>query len=407
MVSPCPRSGLPPTKLGQTAAGRGAFFGTLRRMRSGVRGLLVLVGAGAMVAGCLVEPVDLGGRACPCADGWACSAITDQCCMPDEYVENLRVAAATERQIWWAWEPTAPMDAPFSGYWLVVTTEPSVLDTYDPTAGDPPPPSTFVYDHATNQELAGLVVTGTGGADFVRGTITGGLTPNTTYHARLFTLDGDSCPWRSEVITTQTSSTPPNEIVIYDDGTGLDLFPDSFVAAPDPSPDHAGDEALVWDTASTECLCEDGSACSRCSENLKLNDGSGTISVTDVAHSGSSFEGPERRAILELTLTHDSPSPFHFARTWLMFSRPDEAGCGGPCGARFGIEPFSMQASGTQTFQILLSELEYASGGGPGCEADRHLELADLEGAAVCQFNFGSQWPQGTVVVIDDVRIRY
>lgn len=376
----------------------------------------VALAAAFLGSGCLVEPVDLDGRRCPCAEGWTCSAVTELCCQPEEFVTDFRVAWATERQIWWAWEPTAPVDAPFNGYWLVITTDPSVLDTYDPTAADPPPPGTRVFDLETNEELAGLTVTGTSGVDFVRRTITDGLTPSTTYHARLFTLDGASCPWRSDIVTAQTSTSPPNTIVIFDDAptasldAGNDGGPRPLVIADDPMPDHDGDRAILWDTRTFECHCTDAEGrtfvCPRCSGNLKVNDGSAPL--TDVAGASSSFEGPERRAILELTVSHDGPSPFHFARTWLMLRRPGDAGCGGPCGARFFAEPISMRASGTQTFQVMLSELVYASDADrPECTESRHLELADLEGASVCQFNFGSQWPQGTVVWLDDIRIRY
>ena len=66
-----------------------------------------------------------------------------------------------------------------------------------------------------------------------------------------------------------------------------------------------------------------------------------------------------------------------------------------------------MQAGGTHTFQIMLSELERRTNGEPGCEEPRNLQLTDLENASVCQFNFGAQWPDGTVVVLDDIRIRY
>lgn len=372
-----------------------------------------------------MEPVDFEGRRCPCAPGFACSQVLDVCCVPEELVTDFRVAWAAEQQIWWAWEPTAPAEAEFGGYFLVVTTTPTVLETYDPTAGAPAPEGTMRFDADSNRELAGLVVSGTAGTDFVRGTMTPGLTPNTTYYAQLFTLDGANCPWRSPVITARTTPELGITVDIYTDAEEANLFAGNdggerpLIIAPDPRAEYEGDNAIVWDTSTFECRCAGSVVCARCSGNLKLNETSGAISVLDLSSRESSFSGAERRAILEVTVSHTSRAAHHFARTWIQFD-PDGAGeepCGGECGAYFRLEPFTMQGEGTQTFQFMLSELVYSvpvePAPAPGCVVERRMTTADLRGtpggggATVCQFNFGAEWTHGSVVTLDDIRIRY
>ena len=70
-------------------------------------------------AGCFVEPVDLGDRECPCAQGFVCNEL-GRCCAPTPFVSDFEMEWATATSIRWHWTPNPHPEAGFTGYEIAI-----------------------------------------------------------------------------------------------------------------------------------------------------------------------------------------------------------------------------------------------------------------------------------------------
>jgi hypothetical protein len=356
---------------------------------------LLAVGTWAL-PGCIVEPVDLSDRACPCATGFACNRILDRCCQPTtELVRDFREQWSTATTIRWTWEPIPSEEVGFMAYELWIAQSEADLTSRSGTAR--------LFDSGVNPELGGLNLSQTASAeDLVVHTTTDELTPNTTYLAQLFAIDATGCPFASEIAVGRTTGNPLLRIPLFVDELLGSPYPADYVLVPDPAPPSM---EMHWNTIGSPSCDGDPD----CGENLRLI----SMDVPADHIMRSSFEGDRRVAMLEMTVRTTGMTHSSHSRVWLRFTDADGV-CGGRCGIHFKVEPFTLRAGSpevpmTHRLEFPLAELRYTYRSGdpsdPTCVMDRALSYEEL--TSVCEVNFGGKWETGTQLWIDDIVIRH
>lgn len=309
-------------------------------------------------AGCVVEPVDLTDKRCPCAAPATCDEATQRCvggpdgCDPLVSVNDFSARWATAHDIWFDWTPVGERED-FVSYAIEI-----VADTPDFS-------NATVVDADANPELGGYVLPRTGGADnVVTHTAVRGLERSTLYHARLVVTDRSSCVYRSAPAAIRTTMEGPEPVPIY---TGPRPPPPAF-----PIPD---DLDVVDDGMGGECtehrpLDDDECVMSEegvCSQNIRW---SGLeVDASDISEGELS-----ELAYLEIVLTTDVNVPSFYSRFWLQTSG----------GGIYRVEPFTIPAGLERaTLEVPVDQL---------VDGDRALDHATLQAETISEVNVGGQW---------------
>jgi hypothetical protein len=216
-----------------------------------------------LVAGCVVSEIDYTGKACPCPDGWTCSAnVCARSIVPDGAagkitVANLRGEWSTPNGVRWAWDVTGSKDD-FGSYELTLVSQP------------PGAAGTKVWTASDNPELGRLYLPNqNGGEDLVDATITDGLDPDTTYLATLAGIDSAGNRSTSNQAELATGIVLANQVALFTDARPPGYpVPGSLTVAPGCGVSQSA--CILFDpTADTACVPQACTAGMCCFENLR------------------------------------------------------------------------------------------------------------------------------------------
>lgn len=364
---------------------------------------------------CLVAPVDLTGRACPCVEGWVCDPATDTCQLPGDApadasgastpstdggesstsevastssvggdtsaipaaFEILEFSAdwATPNAIHWAWQVQGQADD-FHAWEVRVATSADALDT----------DAALVFDGTINPELDRYVLRNTQDEEPVEGTITDGLAMATEYFARLHVLDTAGGRAVSPNVAVRSTGLPPTDAEA--------IFADAFpfppgVARPEgcyvhtdtapagTSTHHFSLQHFCTGDQVATCFEEPGAE-PECWENLRLQN-------MEVAVTGLNV-GDFPDAYLEVQIAVDPPPGVAGHGWWSELSL--DAG-----DAIWKYDGLTIRADGEyRRYQIPLTEL--------GLSHEAFASLA--QGIRV-----GSTWSHGSTIRVDEAWIRW
>ncbi len=367
-----------------------------------------------LLQGCVLQPVDLDGKACPCASGWVCDGATQTCrtasagatssstgdppasdssttsdpasstsgraasSSGDEATSRFDVLAfsadwSTPESIHWTWEVVGA-EADFHAWEIWIATDEDAL-----TSGR----DVQVFDGTTNPELDRFVLKNTQGVDPVVGALTRGLLPGTEYFARLVVFD--TAGGRTEspnVGVRSTNAAPTEEVVIFADDplqSGGYPLPACFTRS-EVAP-HAGthDFAVQLGCTADEATCgrPDPSVVD-CWENLRLQQ----LSIPLVGLGGGDLSD----AFLEFHISIEAPEATEGHGWWSMAGIHLED-------RNFAYAPLTIPASGEyHRFQLPLSVLG--------------VTLRDLP-SPLSRVYVGSTWQNGSQLRVDEIRVRW
>lgn len=340
---------------------------------------------------CTVASVDLDDKRCPCADGWVCNTAIDRCravagASTDTAAETtssggsfaIEAFAAdwsTPHGIHWHWEVAGVADD-FHAYELWISDDAAALD--DPDAA-------VIFDATRNPELGRFELRNTNDLELVQATITDGLQPGTEYFARLHVLDTAGGRSSSDnVAVRSTTAAPVNSVMILgdDDPFTPDNLRPTCIVRSDAAPfgDTTHHFALTHHcTADGEAACDEAqSPAPECWENLRLENLSIDIGQLDA--------GDFTDAFLELAIAVDAP-PGTVGHGWWS-----TIGVGSGEMTR-SFSPLTIRADGEyRVVQVPLLQM--------GID---HAEL----GGVVTGARVGSTWHTGSVIRVDEIRIRW
>ncbi|MEM6993146.1 MAG: hypothetical protein AAF721_21715 [Myxococcota bacterium] len=315
---------------------------------------LVFVGA---LAGCEINPlfdpsIPAGGML---GDGEA--AVT---------VGNLRAAWATPNTIRWEWDAQGDADELLAYTLTVGESEQDVLDQSG---------SSREWTEADNPELSRYLLPRTGGEDQVTFTATDELTPDTIYFAQLRATDTAGNVVTTTVAAGRTAEPAVDEIVIMSDQeTAGYSLPDNFLLTEERP--YAGTHAYRYDS-----ICPDGD--STCWENLRRQE----LGLDLSAISQGTFA---TTAYFEVAVAIEGGTTPWWCSLWLAYDPGSErlANYGG----------WTARADGEyRLLQVPMREFEIQGAPTP------YDELA----LGLFGFNVGCPWSAGSVVRVDEVRLRW
>ena len=375
-----------------------------------------LLGISAVVlGGCVLEPVELDGRACPCVSGWVCDPSTETCrrsaqetsggvgssgttgseppastsaadptttasaesstgTPPGRFdVQAFSADWSTPESIHWTWDVVGE-EGDFLAWELRVATDQAGLD-----AGE----GVMVFDDSTNPELGRFVLKNTAGVDPVVAAVTRGLTPSTEYVARLLVYDTAGGVSQSPNVAIRRTTEPPTQsVVLFADDPWSAGYPlpgcmERTDVAPFEGSHHQ--EVQIWCDGAGDPSCtllEETSA--ECWENLRFE---------EMGESLSGLGGGDLAdAFLEFSLAVIAPEGVEGHGWWSSAGvRID--------GMPREYKPLTFPADGTyHRFQVPLTQM--------------NITLDDLAGPLGGP-RVGSRWQHGTVLRLDEVRVRW
>lgn len=345
--------------------------------RQTVRSLL----AATALAGCSVD-ADLSKKRCPCAAGYSCDPVQNVCvpgpsCDPKVRVNDFQAAWSTTNTIRWRWEPDGEADD-FVRYEMVVAQS---LEDLLSRSG-----SARVFGPDLNPELGSLLLPRTDGTeDYVRGTGTDELEPNTSYVGQLLVVDTELCAFSTDIVGKGTTPELPAEVLIFrDDPPPGYAAPDSFGPVDDSQ--GSGRHLEFRPGEDPECVASGDATCGQPLRYQDMNLDLGRISA-----------GQFDTAFLEFLIASDASIPSYYSLTWLWFDDCNQA--------QFRYVPYAIRSTDEyQRIQIPLAVF-------PQDGSDRLLTHADLEtdaqGTPLCGFAIGGAWQLGATIRIDELRIRF
>ena len=368
-----------------------------------------------LLLGCVLQPVDLDGKACPCASGWVCDEATQTCRGasmgttgfastgpaststgeplastsdgsssgssvdtsgdgPTARFEVLAFSAdwSTPESIHWTWDVSGE-EADFHAWEVWVAADESALTN---GAG------VQVFDGATNPELDRFVLKNTEGVDPVVGTLTRGLAPGTDYFAKLIVFDTSGGRSESPNVAVRTTTVAPTEAVVVfaDDPLAGGAYPLPVCFTRSDVAPYAGTHGFAVELGCTaaDATCErPDPAVAECWENLRLQQMS--IPLTGLGG------GDLTDAFLEFHLAIDAPDATEGHGWWSMAGIHIE-------GQNFAYAPLTIPATAQyERFQVPLAVLG--------------VTLDDL--GSLTRFYVGSTWQNGADLRVDEVRIRW
>lgn len=348
--------------------------------------------------GCTVPAVDLDGRPCPCVDGWICDAVSQTCERDDEEgstgvigtgrtsdgdsssgtapsleVVELSADWSTPRSIHWRWEVDGD-EASFHAYEIWIATAAEDLEDAS---------TATVFDGTVNPELDRFSLVNTMDVDFVRGTITDGLEPNTEYFARLRVLDTAGGSSLSPNVAVRSTAAPPNdELVVFSDADPVppgDTLP-ACMERTDTAPllgTHHYELTVRCSEGGVSICTDDPAAAVECYENLRVQ--GLDLPVPNIG--GGDFAD----AFLEVSVAVDPPDDNLAHGWWSDFSVQ--------AGEQWtGLRGVTIRADGAyRLYQIPLTQL--------GLDVDT---FTGVQG-----FRVGSMWRHAARVRFDEIRLRW
>jgi hypothetical protein len=359
-------------------------------------------------SGCVVGPLDLSGRACPCTEGWVCDAATDTCRRPEaaddggsesgtgeiSTTDSVGEADATTGEpeapafevvgfssdwstpnsIHWTWQVEGAIED-FHAWEVHVATSAETVESGDG----------LVFDGTVNPELSRFTLRNTNDEERVVGTITDGLTASTEYFARLIVLDTAGGRTVSpNVAVRSTGPAPTNGVAILADDDpippGLAL-PSCYQHADDAPAEgtthHYQLRHFCSDEGVATCIEPDDPA-PECWENLRLQG----MSVPVTGLSAGDFAD----AHLDVFIAVDAPADVAGHGWWSELALA--AG-----GSIHGYKGLTIRADGSyRRYQIPLAQLGLT-----------HRVLASVaEGLRV-----GSSWANASTIRVDEAWIRW
>ncbi len=309
-----------------------------------------------VLSGCVIEPLELSDKECPCAEGYVCDASTNRCMTTATQdckatVEGFRPVWSTANVIRWEWTPVGD-PASFVRYELEIAETREQLGTDEAR----------VIGAEENPELGAYRLPRTGSSqDVVTGTHSYDHDPNTSYVARLLVTDTSSCVFRSELGTKSTLLRPIDPFVLY---SGPRPEPGSVVpTSVSVVEDGAGGFASEYRPGTDPACIEDGRGV--CSENIEWR----RLGVDVSALTEGQFT---TTGSLEVVMTNATDAPSFYARVWL---RVDDV--------LYRYEPITIPPT-RRRLQVPLRELRD--------DAGVPLSHEQLQTAPVDGVNLGGQW---------------
>lgn len=364
------------------------------------RAVVFAVGALA-IASCTVGSVELGGKQCPCVDGFVCDTASNTCVTtlpPDPaadagddqgplppppppggriLVTNLKADWSTTNQVHWTW--TAKGDpADFASY--EIRTGPSAASIDDPsvvggrrwTKDTLPELGVFAARHSQDTSPVGLSA------------ITFAHPTNSTVFARVFAIDTAGNSTETELVSVKTGAYTPGAtpIVVFHDfiPTGETLTPSTLARTTD-KPFNSTAACLA-----TPIACAGGAA--SCSSTIGVENANDDLSAVV-------FDN----AFLEFAV---SGEPFVDDRTYVdaLFQIGDSKCATTDC--RFRFPGLSLRPDGSYRLYQLPLRTFVKSDGTP-------LDTVQLaqQGKKLFSVYLQGPWKAGTTFRLDEVRVRW
>lgn len=355
----------------------------------------------AASAACSVDPLDLSGKRCPCADGFVCDDATESCVAAGSLVADggaaddaqadapardaggritvfeLRAVWQTGNAIRWDWKVLGDA-AHFDRYELVIG--PRAEDVRARAS------STTRFDPKTSPELGsfgGRVVPAPAARPFSTFTVTGDLKEGQTVFAQVVAYDDAGGTTESDVASA-TTTRPRATLLLYDEG-----LPEGGALTPAATKTSASNPFAGAQCLEQKVGCGGAASCDRSAGILGITGKTANgIDVTD-------FD----RAYLELAV-RGARLPDAYSDVTLVLGGD---ACGAPCRMRFGGVSFAASPDGWQRVQIPLRFLKRNDGAGAGLN---YAELGNRN-FRVNGFLLSGTWSAGTAVGLDQVRLRW
>lgn len=281
-------------------------------------------------------------------------------------VANLRASWATPNSIRWDWDAEGEADELLAFELVVGPSEADVLDRSE---------ATRTWSEADNPELGRFLLPRTGGEDPVVFTVSDELEPDTIHYAQLFATDTAGNRTASNVAAGRTTPSPIGEIVIMadDDTPGLSIPPE-FALVQEGA--FAGTSAYRW-----AAMCGDAP---ECWENLRRQEFTIDLSaVTEGTYATTAF--------FEVALAVENGSTSWWCDLWLWYDPTTSDRIA-------HYDGWTARADGSyRVLQVPLRAFEI------GTEPVTHAELAN----GLFGFNVGCSWHDGSIVRVDELRIRW
>jgi hypothetical protein len=321
-------------------------------MRAGVMALLLV--------GCELNPAF--DPSIP-ADGSASGIDPDGAAVQ---VANLRATWGTPNAIRWDWDAEGDADGLLAFELVVGRSEEDVIERSA---------STRTWTEVENPELGRFLLPRTGGEDPVVFTVTDELEPDTIHYAQLHAIDTAGNRAVSNVAAGRTTQSPVGEIVIMSDvDTAGISIPNTFVLGTERP--YAGSSAYRYEAP---CAAQE-----ECWENLRRQE----FLIDLSAVSGGSYA---TTAYFEVALAIENGSTPWWCNLWLWYDASS---------ADFLAHYSGWTARADGEYRLLQVPLrEFRIGGEPA----PYEELAH----GLFGFNVGCPWSGGSLVRVDELRIRW
>lgn len=343
-------------------------------------------GLALLVSGCVAD-LDLSDKPCPCAQGYVC---VDDRCVPgapgvDGGVTAGRIGVVDFHSDWqtpnslhWRW--TLEGDPSDFGELLLVIAE-SEEDVVARSG------TARIVDRTERASLGVYYRQRTDGErDVVSSVFTDEHTPATRYYAQIVAIDNRGRESRSNVAPADTQGRPLEGVLLFSDERppGYPL-PDGSVAPPLRHVSEAPYGDTTHHLSYEQTYCPNETAI--CFENLRWQ----KLAAGPLSMNGGSFA----LAYLEMALAIESTEPAFWSELGIGLDVPD-----GDTGHEIWVfKPFVPRYD--EGYHIVQIPLRVLEGSGDT------LTHARATATTVESFRFGSMFPVGSRVRIDEVWIRW
>lgn len=349
--------------------------------------------AALVLAGCVLDELDISRFPCPCAAGYECEPAVDRC-VPENrgdgvvVVRDLRADWTTPNWIHWRWEPEAPDDHQLARYELVVAETVDELLDRSGTAR--------VFDPDTNLEFGWYVLPRGNGVVIVDETLTSGHAPDKEYVALLMSIDTSGKSWRSNIARARTGPVPTGAIVIVDeeDPPGYEIPPSACFHRVEGDGAYNGGSAYFLRehvcTGDNDHLCEPNRATEEeCWVNLRTQD----VGLSLEALTEAGFD----RAYLEFALSNGGSTTSFWSHAGLNLRQSD--------GSRtlWLFEEITFPPTTDYVmYQIRLDQMPINNR-----ELDLILTYEDIAASELFAYRVGGRFENGAQLRLDAIAIRW
>lgn len=366
--------------------------------------LTVLVVAGCVLGGCVLEGVPFDRLRCPCGEGYVCDEAVGLCVERGASVCGRSLARPSPIEVtrferWWVTAHQARLRWELSATSATVS---ALAVDIAPSASALASGAFDTIDGSQNPELARALLPGTDSPERVDSTVLRDLQPDTAYALRLVVTDDAGAIACSAPLSIRTNLAPRESLAVFEDA----LPPGSFLRIPCSE--------LVEDAARAQSggafiahryRCErqeiDGmpvnvSVCTEpaqrapeCWENVGILGASLDVRAISAGDFGAAY--------LEAWVAIDDVSSAFWAELALTID-----------GAFYEIAQITMIGDGTfRRYEIPLSAfLRRCDPGSPECRAGVPLDR-ELLGDALAGARIGMALSEGATLRLDSIRIRW